>query len=537
MVFSLREKSVLSSSITLSGITLAAPDGTPLLDSFDLTFASERTGLVGRNGVGKSTLLRVIAGEIRPATGTVRTGAHIALLRQIVTPEPGSTIADLFDRRAALALLDRAEKGAANLDELAEADWTLPARIEASLARFSLVASPDTRLATLSGGQRTRASLAALVFDGPDFILLDEPTNNLDRDGRRAVIDLLAGWKGGAIVVSHDRELLEHVDAIVEMSTLGIARHGGNWTSYEADRAARLESAQRDLAVAERQRAEAAAAARKQAERQQHRNATGRKDRARNDQPRILMNTRKSRAEETTASVTKLTERRETEAQANLDEAQTRLERRRRLTVAVASTGVPAGRVLLTMQDVSFGYRRDAPVVSRFSLTITGPERIAIEGPNGSGKTTILKLAAGLLEPCEGAVERPVRLALLDQNVALLDATTSIVENFRRLNADAGETEARAALARFEYRGMDAERLVSTLSGGQKMRAALACTLGGSKPPELIVVDEPTNHLDLETVEAMEAGLAAYDGGLLVVSHDEQFLERIGISRRIRPRA
>jgi ATPase subunit of ABC transporter with duplicated ATPase domains len=187
------------------------------------------------------------------------------------------------------------------------------------------------------------------------------------------------------------------------------------------------------------------------------------------------------------------------------------------------------------MQEVSFGYRRGATIVSRFSLTMTGPARIAIEGPNGSGKTTILKLAAGVLAQYEGTIERPARFALLDQEVALLDAATSIVENFRRMNTDTGVNEARAALARFEYRAIDADRIVSTLSGGQKMRAAIACTLGGASPPELIVLDEPTNHLDLETVEALEAGLAAYDGGLLVVSHDEQFLERIGIDRRIKP--
>ncbi len=523
----------MSSSITLSLVTLAAPDGTRLLDSFDLTFASERTGLVGRNGVGKSTLLRVIAGEAKPAAGTIRIDARIAMLRQIVTPEPASTIADLFGKCSALALLDRAAQGTATMDELADAEWTLPARIESSLTRFGLSAMPETMLASLSGGQRTRASLAALVFDDPDFILLDEPTNNLDRDGRGAVIDLLAGWKGGAIVVSHDRALLHHVDAIVEMSSLGIVRHGGNWTSYEADRSQRLESAQHELDVAERRRAEAAASARRQAERQQHRNAAGRKDRARADQPKILMNARKSRAEETTASVRKLAEQKETEAEAKLDDARTRLERRRRLTVSVAATSVPAGRVLLRMQEVSFGYRPDTTIVSRFSLTMTGPERVAIDGPNGSGKTTILKLAAGLLNPREGTIERPARFALLDQDVALLDATTSVVENFRRLNSDAAENDARAALARFEYRAIDADRIVSTLSGGQKMRAAIACVLGGPNPPGLIVLDEPTNHLDLETVEALEAGLAGYDGGLLVVSHDEQFLERIGIDRRV----
>src|SRR5690606_21743163 len=156
-----------------------------------------------RNGVGKSTLLRLIAGPLAPSTGTVRTEGSIGVLRQALQPAPGETLADLFAIGDALAILSRAEAGTASADDLAEADWALEARLAEALARFGLDATPHTPLATLSGGQRTRAMLAALVFSAPDFLLLDEPTNNLDRDGRDAVIALLAQWRGGAVVVSH----------------------------------------------------------------------------------------------------------------------------------------------------------------------------------------------------------------------------------------------------------------------------------------------------------------------------------------------
>jgi ATPase subunit of ABC transporter with duplicated ATPase domains len=224
-------------SVTLSQLTYTGPDGRRLFSNLDLSFGTGRTGLVGRNGVGKTTLLRLMTSELLPAAGSVSVVGRVGVLRQSVQPGSDETIADLFGQRAGLALLERAMAGAADTDELAEADWTLEARLAEALDALALEVGPDTLLSTLSGGQRTRAALAALVFNAPDLILLDEPTNNLDAEGRAAVADMLADWHGAAIVISHDRDLLEKMDAIVELTTLGASTYGGNWSQYRERKA------------------------------------------------------------------------------------------------------------------------------------------------------------------------------------------------------------------------------------------------------------------------------------------------------------
>jgi ATPase subunit of ABC transporter with duplicated ATPase domains len=214
----------MSASITLSNLSVFTPDGRSLLTNLDLSFGLERTGLVGRNGVGKTALLHLITGAKRAKSGAVSVHGSLGYLLQTVQVNPEDTVADLFGATEALALLDRAERGEATAADLANADWTLRTRIASTLHRLGLDAEPETLLAALSGGQRTRARLAALVWAKADFLLLDEPTNDLDRGGRRAVIDLLTTWRGGAIVVSHDRELLDTMDAIVELTSLGATR-------------------------------------------------------------------------------------------------------------------------------------------------------------------------------------------------------------------------------------------------------------------------------------------------------------------------
>lgn len=523
----------MSASITLSDLTWSTPDGRPLLSDCTLTFGAERTGLVGRNGVGKTTLLKLIAGMLAPQAGTVTTSGTIGFLRQSQSPAAHETIADLFGVRSALALLGRAERGDATAEELAEADWTLEARLKKALDGIGLDAGPETPLSSLSGGQQTRAALAALIFGEPDFLLLDEPTNNLDRDGRDRVNALLAGWPKGAVVVSHDRELLESMDAIVELTSLGATRYGGNWSLYRERKAMELSAAKKDLGEAERRLDALAASARETAERKARKDRVGKKKASKGDMPRILAGGLKMRSEETSGAHARLAEDRQGEAQAAAAAARSRIEVLQPLSVTLASTGLPEGRMVMDLSRASAGYSTDAPLLRDLSFTVTGPERIAICGANGSGKTTLLHLIAGRLSPLSGQVSVKVPFALLDQRVDLLDDAVSILDNFRRLNPGSDDNACRAALARFMFRADAALQTVSALSGGQRLRAGLACVIGGATPPPLLILDEPTNHLDIDAIEAVEAGLRAYDGALIVVSHDAAFLEAIGITRSI----
>lgn len=525
----------MSRSITLAGLAWTTPDGRQLFHNLDLAFGPERTGLVGRNGVGKSTLLRLVTGELQPSAGSCSVDGTIGMLRQSVQGAEHETIADLFGARAGLDLLARAARGKASAAELAEADWTLDERVEEALAQAGLDAGADTPLRKLSGGQATRAGLAALIFDGPDFLLLDEPTNNLDRDGRAAVIALLSSWRGGAIVVSHDRELLDTMGAIVELTTLGATRYGGNWSAYRERKAVELAAAHHDLATAEKEIAHLARAAQARTEKQDRRDSGGRRKGARGDMPKIVAGGLKRKAQETRAEAARLDERRGEQAREAADKARRRIEVLQPLSVSLVSPGLPSSRTVLRLDGITAGYEPGRPVLRDFSLVVTGPERIAVTGPNGSGKTTLLAVIAGTLAPWAGTVARPVAMAMLDQRVSLLDATASIAENFARLNPAATDNQCRAALARFMFRAEAALRQVGTLSGGQMLRAGLACVLGGDNPPPLLILDEPTNHLDIESLEAVEAGLRAYDGALMIVSHDEAFLAGVGITRRIQP--
>ena len=520
-------------AITLSALSWSTPDGRSLFSQLDLSFGAERAGLVGRNGVGKTTLLKLIAGGLTPQSGRVSVNGSLGVLRQTVQVSPDETVADLFGARDALAILHRAEAGEAGAEELAVADWTLEARMAGALARVGLDAAHDTRLAALSGGQRTRASLAALVFAEPDFLLLDEPTNNLDRDGRAAVIDLLAGWRAGAIVVSHDRELLDTMDSIVELTALGATRYGGTWSAYRARKATELAAAEQELADAERRVAEVARSAQATAERKARTDKAGRRKAAKGDMPRIVIGMMKNRSEGTSGANARLAESRRADALDAAAAARERIEILQPLSVVIPSTGLSASRTVLALDSVTTGYEPGRPILSDLSLAITGPERVAVTGPNGSGKTTLLALITGALQPWKGSVRVIADHATLDQQVSLLDPALSIRDNFRRINPQADENACRAALARFMFRADAALQLAGTLSGGQLLRAGLACVLGGATPPSLLILDEPTNHLDLDSIEAVEAGLRAYDGALLVVSHDEAFLENIGVTRQV----
>ena len=522
----------MAAFLILDSISLATPDGRPLFDGLTLALGRERTGVVGRNGCGKSTLLRLIAGEIEPSGGSLQRIGSIGMLTQLA--DERLTVSEALGIAGDLARLHRLERGEGSLDDATGADWMLETRVQAALVEAGLPSLPLNRpIASLSGGERTRVALARLLIESPDVLLLDEPTNNLDADGRQAVAHLLERWQGGILVASHDRALLERVDRIVELTSIGITIFGGAWSAFGEARETARDRAEADLGHAADALRDTERALQKAREKKSRRDKAGRAWRAKGIEDKMFMDREKERAENSAARESRLADRLIGERTEALQAARARVEILTPLAIDLPQTNLPDGRELVAFKDVvmAFGERQ---LFGPLSFDVRGPERIAVRGANGSGKTTLFRLITGELEPSRGDMSRRTdRVAVLDQHVGLLDPALSILDNLRRLNPELTANEAHAALARFAFRNRAALQIARTLSGGERLRAAMACVFARPQPPFLLLLDEPTNHLDIASIEELENALKGFDGALITISHDDAFLRSIGIEREI----
>ncbi|MEV6177487.1 ABC-F family ATP-binding cassette domain-containing protein [Streptomyces sp. NPDC052015] len=520
----------MSISITCSSLSFAWPDGTCVFEGLDVAFGPGRTGLVGVNGSGKSTLLKLIAGELGPTDGTVRVAGEVGHLPQNVTLDTSLRVDEalgIAGRRAALHAIEAGDVSEEHFETLGD-DWDVEERALATLGELGLGhVDLDRTIGEVSGGESVLLRLAALLLRRPDVLLLDEPTNNLDLHARRRLYTAVASWPGVMVVVSHDRELLEHVDQIADLRAGEVTWYGGNFSAYEEALAIEQEAAERMVRVAEadlrKQKRDLADAHLKLARRKRY----GQKMWDSKREPKIIMGARKRAAQESAGKHRVMHEEKLAEAKERLDEAVEAVRDDDEIRVDLPYTAVPPGRDVLTLQDLQLAY--GARVEGGFDLR--GPERVALVGRNGAGKTTLLRTIAGELEPVAGEARAHVPLRFLPQRLDVLDGELTVAENVARFAPGATNNRVRARLARFLFRGARADQKAATLSGGERFRATLAALMLAEPAPQLLMLDEPTNNLDMASVRQLTTALASYEGALIVASHDLPFLESIGITR------
>ncbi|MGO2746553.1 ABC-F family ATP-binding cassette domain-containing protein [Microbacterium sp.] len=534
-------------SVTLDRLTFTWPDGSTALGGISGAFSAGRTGLVGRNGSGKSTLLRLIAGDLEPTSGVVHTTGDVTYLPQQLTLDVDRRVTELLGVAEALNAVRAIESGdvdPTHFDAVGN-DWDIEARAEASLAEAGLDPSfLDRTVGELSGGEAVLVAIAGIRLRRAPLTLLDEPTNNLDRDARARLADMVRSWKGTLIVVSHDVALLELMDATAELYAHALSVFGGPysawraWLDAEQDAARQHErDAKQSLKKEKRQRIEAET---KLAGRAQ----MGRKAFLEKRVPKIVANGRKMAAQVSAGRLRTEVAEKEAEARSALDAAGRRVRGDASMNIELPDPDVSRSRRIATLGD------------SEREWVIQGPERVALIGRNGVGKTTLLRqlVASGvhkssetgrtgresstppdsdeLMRSCESKLTAHAhtdRIGYLPQRIDGLDESRSVIENVTLAAPEIPEKELRNRLARFLIRGDATDRPVGTLSGGERFRTALATLLLADPAPHLVVLDEPTNNLDLDTVDQVIEALRAYRGAVLIVSHDDAFLARLDL--------
>ena len=514
------------SAVVLREIFFDWPDGTPALSDVTATFGHGRTGLIGANGSGKSTLLGLIAGQMTPTSGSIDVVGETAYLPQTLTLQVRSTVADLLGIGARVDALRAIEAGdtSPELFDVVGDAWDIDTRAEHALRQAGLQGIELGReVGTLSGGESMLVAIAGLWLAAAPITLLDEPTNNLDRDARRRLCDIVRAWPGTLLVVSHDPALLELMDTTAELRENRITLFGGPLSEYREYVRHRQEAAHRDRRVAEqklrteqRQRVEAETKLARRAR-------SGRKDAADGNLPKILLGKRKRAAENTAGRVRTQAADKVREAREAIDAANESIRDDRHIRIELPDPDVPAGRRLAEIRSATE------------TIVIQGPERVAITGPNGAGKTTLLRTLWGV-EPAVGdahMVAHTDRIGYLAQRLDDLDPSESVLDTVSAAVPGVDPETIRGRLAQFLLRGDAVERLIGDLSGGERFRVALARLLLASPPIRLLVMDEPTNNLDMDSVDQLVEALSGFRGGLLVVSHDEDFLSRLGVTRSL----
>lgn len=508
---------------SLQHVCFQFANGETLLDDLNLSFDRTPTGIVGRNGAGKSVLAQLIAGRQVPSSGTLETCARLAYVPQALSLFPGQTVAQTTGAAEVLAALERLSRGDAHAADLELIDdrWDLAGRLRKALDAAGLPeVGFDDHADQLSGGQLARLAVIGALLANPHLLILDEPTNHLDHQGRAWLLGILGDWRGGLIVVSHDRQLLNRMQRIIELSPLGAKVYGGNYEAFKARRETEQHAAQATLEYARLERSRERKRLKHSNDDTQRHAARSRKHAETANVDRFTKARWKGAATEITGTVHGTHQHYKAELDERVRNAYAQVVDETPTLLALPGTALPCGRQVLTLAHAQLPWL-DPHLPSTFlSATLVGPMRVAVQGPNGCGKSTLLKLLAGQLQPVSGDCTVHVTTAYIDQHLALMNDQHSIVDQLNLLDTPLAEGELRMRLALLQLDAWRVTQPVARLSGGERLKAAMAIALWRKTPAQLLLLDEPTNHLDMQSVIAFEQALQGFTGAMIAVSHD-----------------
>lgn len=521
----------------LQGVAYAHPNRDVLFADINISIHKhDKVALIGNNGTGKSTLLKILAGILAPSEGTVKSDSKPYYIPQIFGQFNDLTVAQALGIENKLWALNQILSGNVtdhNLTLLND-DWGIEERCKEAFSHWQLDEFPlNQKMETLSGGQKTKVFLAGIMIHEPTIVLLDEPSNHLDLSARTILYDYIQSTKDTLVVVSHDRTLLNMLNTVYELGKRGIRVYGGNYDFYREQKRTENEALNQDLKAKEKILRKAKEVERESAERQQKLDARGKKKQEKAGIPAILMGALKNNAEKSTSKLKGVHAEKVGAISQELSQLRSELPGIDKMKVGFDNSKLHHGKVLISAQDINFGYNKVMLWNQQLTIQITSGERIAIKGPNGSGKTTFINMLLGQLEPSIGHISRAdFRSIYIDQDYSLIDNNLNVYEQAQRFNTgDLQEHDIKIRLNRFLFTKDFWDKPCRALSGGEKMRLMLCSLTIGQQAPDIIVLDEPTNNLDIQNIEILTAAINEYSGTLLVVSHDEVFLSQIDVER------
>jgi ATPase subunit of ABC transporter with duplicated ATPase domains len=522
--------------LILQGITYLHPNKDLLFTDINLSInKQDKIALIGNNGAGKSTLLKILAGNLHPSHGFVKTDSKPYYVPQIFGQFNDYSVAQALQIAGKLTALKEILDGNVTDENLTllDDDWAIEERCKEAFAHWKLnELDLDQKMATLSGGQKTKIFLAGIHIHQSEIVLLDEPSNHLDTLSRNMLYDYINSTTNTLVVVSHDRTLLNLLDTVYELSKRGITIYGGNYDFYAEQKMSESETLNQDLKSKEKALRKAKETERDSLERQQKLDARGKKKQEKAGLPTISMNTLRNNAEKSTSRLKGVHEEKVIAIADELNQLRKELPDMDKMRMDFDNSALHNGKILVTAKDVNVGYDDQLLWKQGLNFQIRSGERIVVKGLNGSGKTTLIKMMLGELQPQSGTIERAVVKAIyIDQDYSLIDNSLSVYEQAQQFNSGIlQEHEIKIRLNRFLFTKEYWDKPCETLSGGEKMRLILCCLMINSQAPDIIVLDEPTNNLDIQNIEILTAAINQYRGTLLVVSHDEYFLKQIQVN-------